>query len=312
MGFRAGTVESMGAQVKGRVLVTGHSGFLGRAVTAELLARGWEVTGLSRHAALEPRPGLEQVRLDLLDAEAVAAFFRQSRFGALIHLAWYVGPKCHGHDVNLDWLGASLHLLRCFQASGGRLFQANGTVSEYDMSFGWLTEHTPLESPSLHGQCKAALFRTAGRFCQAHGMAFKWARPFNLYGPHERAARLMPSVMRAALRGEDIRVSACTQLVDYLYVEDTARGIADVFESDACGAVNVCSGRPVPLREVVERIASLAGFRGNILWGALPAAVDQPLIAGDCRRLMALGWSPRVPLDEGLERTLAWMRRHDV
>jgi nucleoside-diphosphate-sugar epimerase len=63
---------------------------------------------------------------------------------------------------------------------------------------------------------------------------------------------------------------------------------------------------------VVERIAALAGFRGRILWGALPAAVDMPLIAGDSRRLRALGWEPRLSLDEGLERTLAWMRSNDV
>lgn len=299
--------------MRGRVLITGHSGFVGRAVTAELLARGWEVVGLSRRADLPAFPGLTQMPLDLLDAPSVEGFFREHRFEALIHLAWYVGPKCHGHNVNLAWLEASLHLLRCFHASGGRLFMASGTVSEYDMGFGWLSEDiTPLESPSLHGQCKAALFRTARQFCLQNGMAFKWPRPFNLYGPHERAARLMPSVMRAALRGEDIRVSPCTQMVDYLHVEDTARGIADVFESEASGAVNVCSGTPVRLRDVVERIAALAGFRGRILWGALPAAVDMPLIAGDSRRLRALGWEPRLSLDEGLERTLAWMRSNDV
>lgn len=292
------------------VLVTGHTGFMGTAVTEELLARGWHVTGLSRERRLPEREGLRQVTLDLLDREAVSAFFRRQAFDAVIHLAWYIGPKCHGHDVNMAWLEASLHLLFCFQQAGGRVFQGCGTVSEYDFSWGYLSEdRTPLVNGSLHGACKAALYGTARAFCAGHGMTFKWPRPFNLYGPNERPSRLMPGVILSALRGEDIRVSECRQMLDYLYVGDTARGIVDIFESDATDAVNVCSGKPVQLRAVVERIAALTDFRGNIRWGAIPAAVEYPLIAGSNRKLAALGWEPKVSLEEGLKKTVEWWKR---
>ena len=70
------------------VLVTGHTGFMGPAVTEELLARGWHVTGLSRERRLPEREGLRQVTLDLLDREAVSAFFRRQAFDAVSHLAW--------------------------------------------------------------------------------------------------------------------------------------------------------------------------------------------------------------------------------
>ena len=144
------------------VLVTGHTGFIGTAVTEELLSRGWRVTGISRKSSPIPREGLRQVELDLLDRSAVEDFFRKNSFEAVLHLAWYIGPKCHVHDINMDWLEASLHLLRCFRQSGGRIFQANGTVSEYDFSFGYLSEEkTPLNNASLHGQCKSALYHTA-------------------------------------------------------------------------------------------------------------------------------------------------------
>lgn len=292
------------------VLVTGHTGFIGTAVVQELLSRGWHVTGISRERELSACGGLRQVKIDLLNRDAVSEFFRGHSFEALIHLAWYIGPKCHVHDVNMSWLEASLHLLRCFQQSGGRVFQGCGTVSEYDFSWGYLSEdRTPLANGSLHGACKAALYGTARAFCARHGMVFKWPRPFNLYGPNERTSRLMPCVILSALRGEDIRVSDCRQMLDYLYVGDTAGGIVDIFESDATDAVNVCSGTPVQLRSVVERIAELTDFRGKILWGAIPGAVEYPLIAGSNGKLAALGWAPRVSLDEGLKKTVEWWKR---
>ena len=296
-----------------RVLVTGYSGFIGTFVTEELLSRGWQVTGISKEKKLPQHDGLIQIQLDLLDRNAVRDFFQKNAFDNLIHLAWYIGPKCHVHDVNLDWLEASLYLLRCFQASGGRIFQANGTVSEYDFSYGVLSENrTPLANPSLHGQCKAALFNTAEAFCRQHDLIFKWPRVFNLYGPHERNSRLMPSVILSALQGEDIKVSECLQIQDYLHVKDTAKGIVDVFEGDISGAVNICSGSPVRLRTIVERIAMLTEFRGSILWGAFPNALESPVIVGNNEKLKTLGWKPEFSLDEGLKQTIEWWRKKHV
>lgn len=295
------------------VLVTGHTGFIGTAVTEELLSRGWRVTGISRKSSTVQSEGLRQVELDLLDRPSVEDFFRKNSFEAVLHLAWYIGPKCHIHDINMDWLEASLHLLRCFQQSGGRIFQANGTVSEYDFSFGYLSEEkTPLNNASLHGQCKAALYHTAQTFCRQHGMTFKWPRVFNLYGPGERTSRLMPSVILSALRGEDIRVSDCLQIQDYLHVADTAAGIVDVFESDVVGAVNICSGTPVRLRSIVQSIVELTRFQGKVLWGALPGALEFPIIVGANQKLTGLGWSPRFSLEDGLKQTIEWWRNHHV
>lgn len=295
------------------VLVTGYTGFIGTAVTKELLSRGWRVTGISRKSMLPQHESLTQINLDLFDLPAVERFFSANSFEAMLHLAWYLGPKCHVHDINMDWLAASLHLLRCFQQAGGRIFQANGTVSEYDFSFGCLSEEkTPLNNASLHGQCKAALYHTAQAFCGQHGMTFKWPRVFNLYGPGERTSRLVPSVILSALRGEDIKVSECLQIQDYLHVADTAAGIVDVFESDATGAVNICSGTPVRLRSIVESLVELTSFHGNVLWGAIPGALEFPLIVGSNQKLRSLGWAPRVSLQDGLKQTIAWWRKQYV
>ena len=296
-----------------KVLLTGATGFIGSQVTAELLKRGYEVISVSDKTFLPDKPNLIQVKLDLLNKSAVDEFFENNKFDLMMHMAWYLGAKCHMHNVNLEWLSVSLHLLKKFQETGGKTFLCNGTVSEYDFSYGYLSEDiTPLENKSLHGQCKASLFKTARIFCRQNGISFKWPRIFNLYGPNEKPQRLMPSVINSCLKGEDVKVSDCLKFQDYLHVADTARGIVDIFESDIEGAVNVCSGQPVQLRTIVNKIAELTGFKGQILWGAIPAAFGDDLVVGNNQKLKSIGWQPKYSLEEGLKETINWWREHNV
>lgn len=293
------------------ILVTGHSGFIGQNVVSELLKRGYNVCGVSAHSALPKQKGLRQLNVDLLDAEAVKDFFEQNKFEKMLHLAWYVGPKCHSANINIDWLTASLTILKTFHLNGGKVFLGNGSVSEYDYSFGYMLEDkTPLEGASLYGKCKSSLYKTASQYCSQNALSFKWPRVFNLYGPNEKPQRLMPSVINSCLKGEDVLVSDCLKFQDYLHVEDTARGIVDVFESNMEGAVNICSGKPVQLREIVNKIAELTEFKGKILWGAVPAAFGDNLVVGNNEKLKSIGWKPKYFLEEGLKQTINWWKEH--
>lgn len=301
----------MGGLNLSEILVTGHTGFIGRQVTQELINRGYRVCGISLNSVLPEQKNLEQVQLDLLNQKDCHDFFKHRHFEKMLHMAWYVGPKCHIANVNLEWLYSSLFLLQIFCEYGGKIFSANGTVSEYDFSYGYLTEDkSPIENPTLHGVCKSAFYKIASSFCKQNGIAFKWPRIFNLYGPNEKPQRLMPSVINSCLKGEDVRVSDCLKFQDYLHVEDTARGIVDVFESELEGAVNISSGKPVQLREIVSKIAELTEFKGEILWGAIPAAFGDDLVVGNNEKLKSIGWKPKYSLEDGLKQTINWWKEH--
>ena len=295
-----------------KVLITGASGFIGRQVTKQMLERGYTVYAPSIAPVPEEQEGVVQSKLDFFDREALRAYLQEHKFENMIHLAWYVGPKCHMSPGNADWLGLSLDMIKEFIANGGKKFLGAGSVSEYDFSYGLLRENeTPLGNPSLYGQSKAALFHVGGGLCRQSEVEFKWARIFNLYGPYERAARLMPSVICSMLKGEDVKVSPCTKFLDYLHVEDTAAGIAALFDSSVCGAVNISSGQPVQLRAIVEEIARLTNFKGKILWGALEENFADPVLVGANERLTKeVGWSPKYTLTSGLEQTINWWKEH--
>ena len=298
--------------MKKKVLITGGTGFIGRNVVDELISRGWEVHSLVFPPFAPEKEGLIQYEMNLMDTDAVNKFLKEHNFENLIHLAWYVGPKCHVHDLNLDWTLATLNLLKNFKENGGKRFAGAGTISEYEYKYGYLLEdETPTSPKTLYGESKNSIYKIASVYCKQNGIEFKWPRIFNLYGPAEKSQRLMPSVINSCLKGEDVKVSDCLKFQDYLHVKDTACGIVDVFESDIEGAVNICSGKPVQLRAIVEKIAELTKFKGKILWGAIPAAFGDEVVVGNNEKLKSIGWNQKYSLEEGLKETIDWWKEHN-
>ena len=297
-----------------KVLVTGGTGFIGINVIDELLQMGYEVHTSVFSSVLLPKVNLVQHKINLMDENAVDTLLKEHRFKDLIHLAWFTGEKCHSADINIRWLESTLNLLQSFAKYGGKKFFGAGSVSEYDFNCGYLKEYVaPLASSSLYGQCKSGLYNIAKIFCNSHNIGFKWARIFNQYGPNEKVTRLMPTVIKSALVGEDIRVSDCLKIQDYLHVFDTSKAIVTLFEGTVQGAVNICSGMPVRLRTIVEKIADLTDFQGDILWGAIPASFDDPFVVGSNERLTKeVGWKQQISLDDGLQMTIDWWKNNDV
>lgn len=290
------------------VLVTGASGFVGRALLPRLLSAGWRVTALGR-AASEPSggpAGVDYQRADLLEPGAARACVAAARASHLIHLAWVTEHGRYWHaDENLRWLGASLELLQAFVECGGRSAVMAGTCAEYDWRHGWCSEAlTPCRPRSLYGSCKDALRRAAERYCAEHGMPFAWGRIFYPYGVGEPAPRLIPSTLAAMRGGAPVRCSHGRQFRDFLHVDDVAEGFARLAETSAEGCFNISSGVPIALREIVASLAAIVGWQGAPEYGAIEVAEDDPpLLIGDPARLKALGWTPRIGLQEGLRRT---------
>ena len=295
-----------------KVLITGGTGFIGRNVVNQLIEKGYEVHSLVYPPFAPEQTGLVQHEMNLMDNQAVEEFLRENKFENLIHLAWYVGKGCHVHNFNMDWTIATLQLIKSFVENGGKCFVGAGTISEYEYKYGYLLEdETPTDPQTLYGNSKNAIFNIAKVYCKQNDCKFKWPRIFNLYGPAEKPARLMPSVINSCLKGEDVKVSDCLKFQDYLHVEDTARGIVAVFENEIEGAVNICSGKPVQLREIVNKIANFTNFEGQILWGAIPAAFGDDLVVGNNEKLKSIGWEQRYTLEQGLKQTINWWKENN-
>lgn len=230
----------------------------------------------------------------------------------LLHLAWDTTPGKYLQAVgNVDWVRASLALLRCFSDAGGRRATLAGTCAEYDLRYGYCSEAiTPLAPNTLYGSCKQGLDSIAGAYARQVGMSFAWARIFFLYGPWEHPSRLVASVAQALLSGSRAPCSHGNQVRDFSHVQDIAGGLVATLDSEVQGDVNIASGEPVKIRQLVRRLAGLAGRPELVEFGAItPPADEAPMIVADVTRLRReVRWEPQFDLARGLEQTLEFWR----
>jgi nucleoside-diphosphate-sugar epimerase len=130
-----------------------------------------------------------------------------------------------------------------------------------------------------------------------------------MYGPGEQPTRVVASVAQALVAGESVQCSEGTQLRDFLYVGDVAGAFAALLDSTVTGVLDIGSGHPLALRDLLLRLEQLAGRQGLVRLGARPQRAEPDRIVADVRRAREeLGWRPAFELDESLEETLAWWR----
>jgi nucleoside-diphosphate-sugar epimerase len=282
-----------------RVLVTGSGGFIGRRTLEPLRERGFE--GVRNTA-------------DLLEPGAAERVIAEVRPTHLLHLAWYAEHgKFWAAPENLAWVSASLALLRAFAEAGGRRAVIAGTCAEYDWTVEApaLREDAPQAPATLYGAAKAGLHTVAGAYAAQAGFELAWGRVFFLYGPDEAPGRLVASVARALVAGEPARTSSGEQVRDFLHVDDVGGAFAALVGADGVtGAVNVGSGEPVAVRDVVAEIALAAGRAELLEVGALPQRPGEPpRIVADVRRLREeVGFRPRSGLAEGIASMVEALR----
>jgi nucleoside-diphosphate-sugar epimerase len=294
-----------------RVLLTGASGFIGARTLDALLEQGHEVHALARRRG-PLRAGVTWHELDLLRSGAAERLLDRAQAEQLLHLAWYATPGAFwSAPENERWIDASLRLLRAFGEAGGERVVAAGTCAEYAWGGPLLREQTtPLEPATLYGACKHATHVAGAAIATQLDMSFAWGRVFFLYGPGEPPGRLVSSVARGLLGGEEVPTSSGDQRRDFMHVKDVAGALVALLASEVTGAVNIASGRPVAVREVVELVADAAGGRERVRFGELPArAGEPPVIAGDPSRLAEeVGFAPAVTIERGIVETVAWWR----
>jgi nucleoside-diphosphate-sugar epimerase len=293
-----------------RVLVTGASGFIGRPA-AELLVRSCAEV----HAVGRRDPGIANLtyhRLDLLGCSDFAPLLARLQPTHLLHFAWVTTPRLLWTTAeNLDWLAASVRLVRAFAAAGGRRAVLAGTGAEYSWREPILDERsTPLLPATSYGQSKASLFQILEKFSPQLGISLAWGRVFVPFGPREKAGRLLPDTIRALLEGHPVELTDGLQQLDFMYVDDVAAGFVQLLRSDVEGAVNIASGTARSVRSVVEAFAARTGGHDLLRFGARARDPwEVPILRPTVSRLSEeVGFTARYAWDEAVGRTVDWWR----
>lgn len=295
-----------------RILVTGATGFIGRAFCRVASARGHELVGLSRnpHAAatglaLPPAVGILPGSLE----DTPWAEVERNPPDAVLHLAWTAEPGVYLHSPeNQRWLEQSRKWFRRMKAMGVQRIAGTGTGIEYAASLEPLNEDTSAPGPvHPYSIAKRELFEWLR--AEEAGPAWNWFRVFYPYGPGEHPQRICTSLIRGLETGGPLELRTPHSMKDYLFIDDVALGICMALESGKNGAVNIGSGTGVSIHSLAVLITKMLGRDPALVRHSVPLAEDPtPVVVADNTRLRSFGWKPMVTLEAGIQRLIDRLR----
>jgi NAD dependent epimerase/dehydratase len=311
-----------------QVLVTGAGGFIGSHL-AELLARaGANVRAFVRYASRgdhgwlddadrEVAQAIEVFRGDLANPEAVSNAMQGCEvvfhLGALIPIPYSYRHPREFVSANVE---GTLNVLEAARRGEHERIVHTSTSEVYGTAQTVpIDEEHRLHPQSPYAASKVAADQLALSFQRSFGTPVVVVRPFNTYGPRQSARAVIPTIVTQALARETVELGATTPTRDFLYVEDTARGMVRCAEAEGVvgEVINLGTGTEVSIAEVAERVMRLLGRD-------VPVELDENrlrpqdseverLVANTTKARELLGWEPSVELDEGLQRTVDWLTR---
>jgi len=284
-----------------RVLLTGATGFVGQYVARKLMADGVDIVTLGR----EKRNFSNQhIQTDLLAISNHSAIVNEAAATHLIHLAWYTEHgKYWSSSLNLDWVKATEALVKAFCISGGKHITIAGTCAEYDWNHGYCSEDlTPTIPKSIYGIAKDATRQICQTTCSEFGVPLAWGRVFFPYGKGEPESRLLPSLAAVFQNKKNSFGVNGHCYRDFLHVTDVASAFVALSSRQATGCINISSGEPVRICDVVSLLAQMMSADPSIVLQLPSARLDgHNMLVGSNERLLNLGWSKFVSLTEGLK-----------
>jgi UDP-glucuronate 4-epimerase len=310
-----------------KVLVTGAAGFIGSHVVERLLARGDDVIGLDNlcetYASAIKRqnaaPLVAQgrfVEADILDGDRIAAVLGEHRFDVVLHLAALPGVRpsiqrpWDYQRVNVEGTARLAHLMvehdvrRLVFASSSSVYGRN-TERPY-------RETDRVDAPaSPYAASKRAGELLLSSLHHVHGLGVTCLRYFTVYGPRQRPEMAIHKFCRAVEAGQPITMFGTGDTSrDYTYIDDIVEGSMAAIDhaDDAFRIYNLGDNQPVLLRDLIAKIGVALGKEPNV--------EQHPEQAGDVKHTLAsidaagadLGYAPKVSIDEGLEKFVAWLR----
>ncbi len=299
-----------------RLLVTGGSGFIGSHLIPKLAELGHEVYSLERYVTGRYVLGAKTMTVfgDLRDSFTIRKLVREAQPDAVIHLA-SISPVAYSYDhpqevFDVNTLGTINLAEACLrEVPHFKHFLFAGTSEEYGNQTEFpIKEDAELRPNSPYSVSKVAADKYLEYMRDAYDFPVTVLRSFNTYARKDNVHFVVERTITQMLQDKTVKLGDPTPVRDLLYIDDHVDAYMTCLDNEkARGDVfNFCTGRGVSIKELVDQIASLVDFDGEIIWGTIPARpLDVKKLVGSYEKAKrVLGWKPKYTLEEGLKKTV--------
>ncbi len=303
-----------------RVIVTGGSGFLGSHLCARLLRDGHEVICVDNFftgARANVEPLLDNKRFELVRHDITFPLYVEA--DQIYNLACPASPIHYQHDpvqTTKTCVHGAINMLGLAKRLKARIFQAStsevyGDPDRHPQSEDYWGNVNPIGERSCYDEGKRCAESLFFSYRRQHGMQIKVGRIFNTYGPnmHPNDGRVVSNFIMQALQNKPLTLYGDgSQTRSFCYVDDLIECMVLFMESppDLAGPLNMGNPGEFTIRQLAELVVELTGSCSQIIRAPLPGDDPKQRQPDIARTRELLGWTPKIPLREGLQRTIPY------
>lgn len=291
-----------------KICITAANCFIGLPLVKKASSLGWEViavvrVGNKQKDYIASIPNVKVIELNLEDYGKLGSLVGPVDCSVLLTWNGTRGQTRLDEELQESNYENNMKAVKSLVEHGCKRIITAGSQAEYGIYNDVITEKTECKPNTAYGKYKVKLFEDASKYCYEQGISFKEPRFFSLYGPGDYENTLIMSNINRMFVNEECNMTPCTQMWDYLYIDDAVEGVIGLCSKECPdGAYNFGSGDCRPLKEFVDEMKRILQSKSELNFGAVPyTPAGVVSIQPNIGRLKSTGWEPKVSFSQGIQ-----------
>lgn len=284
-----------------RITIAGANSFIGKRLLKKVADE--DVVAIVREDSQFTYPGVKIVHCNMEEYERLGDLCGEG--DVFINLTWRGsrGADRQNKEMQEKNYESTLAAMRSMAEAGYTTLVSAGSQAEYGLCEGLITEETPTNPNTEYGKYKLRIFDEVSEIAEKYSCRFIEPRYFSLYGPGDYENTLIMATLKKLLIGERIELNDCTQLWDYMFVDDAMDALVHLCKTEFNGGVyNFATGDHRQLKDFILDMKEAVNSKSEVIFGAVPYNGLYIDLRPDVAKLKATGWSRRTTFKEGIRK----------